>query len=189
MNSMLSVMPEMARRRLIWRWRISDVLMLDLNMPVMGGLDVLPLVRAQAPNVRVLVLTGRDENWYITQALRAGAHGYLLKSASEEDLIDGLFKVYQGHLVLGQGVAEKVVNGMLGIESPTRLTEDERAIMVLVAKGLTNEEIAARMPIPLTTLLETLAQAITKLRAKDRHAAALQAIKQGDILIDELQLK
>ncbi|MCC6804079.1 MAG: protein kinase [Anaerolineae bacterium] len=162
-----------------------DVLLLDLNMPVKGGLEVLPEIRAKAPDVKVLVLTGRDEEWYITQALKAGAHGYLLKSAAESDLIDGIRKVMQGTLVLGKGVAEKVVTGMLKPASST-LTENERMILLLIAGGYDNDQIAERLQLSLPLFIETLARAMDKMRAKDRHAAALQALRQGDILLDEL---
>lgn len=166
---------------------LPDVLLLDLNMPIRGGLEILPDVRRQAPNVKVLVLTGRDEDWYITQALRAGAHGYMLKSASETDLLDGINKVVQGHLVLGQGVAEKVVSGMLNRGEVGKLTDSERQLLLLVAGGYDNEAIAERMGLPMPTVIETLAKAIDKMKARDRHAAALQALRQGYILLDELQ--
>ena len=166
---------------------LPDVLLLDLNMPIRGGLEILPDVRRQAPNVKVLVLTGRDEDWYITQALRAGAHGYMLKSASETDLLDGINKVVQGHLVLGQGVAEKVVSGMLNRGEVGKLTDSERQLLLLVAGGYDNEAIAERMGLPMPAVIETLAKAIDKMKARDRHAAALQALRQGYILLDELQ--
>lgn len=162
-----------------------DVLLLDLNMPGKGGLDVLPDIRAKAPDVRVLVLTGRDEEWYITQALKAGAHGYVLKSANEADLIESIVKVTQGTLVLGKGVAEKVVTGMLS-PAPNKLTETERQILLLVAGGYDTDQIAARLNLSLPTLIESLARAMDKMKAKDRHAAALNALRQGDILLDEL---
>ena len=150
--------------------------------------DVLPEIRAKAPNVKVLVLTGRDEEWYITQALKAGANGYVLKSASESDLMDAILKVSQGNLVLGQGVAEKVVTGMLKPRSEaSQLTDDERKILLLIAGGYDNDQIAERMKIEMPTLIEALARAMDKLKAKDRHAAALQALRQGIILLDELQ--
>ncbi len=165
-----------------------DVLLLDLNMPGRSGLDVLPEIRANAPNVKVLVLTGRDEEWYITQALRAGAHGYVLKAANENDLVDAIVKVSQGTLVLGQGVAEKVVTGMLKPESdPGKLTDEERHILLLIAGGYDNDQIAERMNLPMTSLIESLARAMDKMKARDRHAAALSALRQGYILLDELQ--
>ena len=165
-----------------------DVLLLDLNMPGRSGLDVLPEIRQRAPNVSVLVLTGRDEEWYITQALKAGANGYLLKSSSEDDLIDGIIKVKQGHLVLGQGVAEKVVTGMLSQPTdPTKLTEEERQILLLIAGGYDDDAIMERLDIAMPVLFEALARAMAKMKAKDRHAAALSALRKGYILLDELQ--
>ncbi len=165
-----------------------DVLLLDLNMPGRSGLDVLPEIRQRVPQVMVLVLTGRDEDWYITQALKAGANGYLLKSSSEEDLIDGIIKVKQGQLVLGRGVAEKVVTGMLSQPTdPTKLTEPERQILLLIAGGYEDDAIMERLDLDLPTLFEALASAMTKLKAKDRHAAALSALRKGYILLDELQ--
>ena len=163
-----------------------EVLLLDLNMPNKSGLDALPEIKAKAPDVKVLVLTGRDEEWYITQALKAGANGYILKSASEEDLIDSIMKVLQGNLVLGQGVAEKVVTGMLK-QPPGKLTEEERQILLLVAGGYDNDQICERLNMELPALIELLARAMDKMRAKDRHAAALNALRQGYILLDELQ--
>jgi serine/threonine protein kinase/DNA-binding CsgD family transcriptional regulator len=166
-----------------------DVLVLDLNMPGKGGLDVLPLIRQQAPKVKVLILTGRDEDWYITQALRAGAHGYMLKSADHGDVVDAIQKVAAGTLVLGKGVAEKVVTGMLGTGTPEkpRLTDSERNLLLHVAAGYDNEGIAERLNVDLVIVINTLARAIDKLGAKDRHSAALKALRDGHILLEELQ--
>ncbi|MDX2161540.1 MAG: protein kinase [bacterium] len=166
---------------------MPDVLILDLNMPGKGGLDVLPEIREKSPETKVLVLTGRDEDWYIMQALRAGAHGYILKSADESDLIDSIAKVVAGNIVLGKGVAEKVVTGMLGSRQDKKLTDTERTIILNIALGMDNEQIAQRMNITMMTLMETLAQAMSKLGAKNRDQAALQALRRGDILLDELQ--
>lgn len=165
-----------------------DVLLLDLNMPIKSGLEALPIIRKQAPNVRVLVLTGRNEDWYITQALRAGAHGYLLKSADEADLVDAIKKVSEGRLVLGQGVTEAVL-GLARIRTDrAALEENEREILLMVAAGLENPQIATRLGLTMPQTIEALAHAMDKLGAKDRHAAALAALRTGEILIDELHL-
>jgi DNA-binding NarL/FixJ family response regulator len=165
-----------------------DVLILDLNMPGKGGLDILPQIREQAPAVKVLVLTGRNEDWYIMRALRAGAHGYILKSAEESDLLEGIVKVAQGHVVLGQGVAEKVVTGLLGgrSENEGKLTDLERQLLLYVAAGYENDGIARALNVPITQIIESLAHAMDKLGAKDRHAAALKALNEGYILLEEL---
>jgi DNA-binding NarL/FixJ family response regulator len=167
---------------------LPDVLVLDLNMPGRTGLDILPEVRAQAPDVKVLVLTGRDEDAYIVRALRAGAHGYVLKSANEDEMIDAIAKVTQGQLVLGRGVAEKIVGGMLSPSVPDeeKLTETDQAILLHVAAGYDNEEIAQRLDIPLTELIEMLARIMDLTNARDRNAAALTALRTGQILLDDL---
>jgi DNA-binding NarL/FixJ family response regulator len=157
-------------------------------MPGRTGLDILPEVRAQAPDVKVLVLTGRDEDAYIVRALRAGAHGYVLKSANEDEMIDAIAKVTQGQLVLGRGVAEKIVGGMLSPSVPDeeKLTEIDQAILLHVAAGYDNEEIAQRLDIPLTELIEMLARIMDLTNARDRNAAALTALRTGQILLDDL---
>jgi len=167
---------------------LPDVLVLDLNMPGKGGLDILPAVRADAPSVKVLVLTGRDEDAYIVRALRAGAHGYILKSSSEDEMIDAIGKVTQGQLVLGRGIAEKIVTGMLSPNVPDdeKLDETDQKILLHVANGAENDEIARKMNIPLTDLIEMLARIMNITGAKDRHAAALTALRDGQILLDDL---
>jgi DNA-binding NarL/FixJ family response regulator len=163
-----------------------DVLLLDLNMPRKSGLDVLPELRAKLTRTKILVLTGRDEEFYIMQALRLGAHGYLLKSAGEEDLVDAILKVSQGTMVLGSGVAEKVVTGMLR-GSGEKLNELERQLMLLVAAGMDNDQISEKLGMSLGEVIEGLALTMDKLGAKDRNAAALAAIRRGYVLLDELQ--
>ncbi|MEL6151020.1 MAG: protein kinase [Chloroflexota bacterium] len=167
---------------------LPDVLILDLNMPGMSGLEVLPKIKQEAPSVKVLVLTGREEDWYIVQALRAGANGYLMKSGDEGELIEGITQVMQGQLVLGKGVPERMVDGMIGKKTNAgdALTESERQVLLYVAAGYENDEIARKISMPLPTLIETLAQSMNKLKAKDRHAAALKALRDGSITLDDL---
>lgn len=162
-----------------------DVILLDLNMPRRGGLDVLPELRSKIPRMRVLVLTGRDEEFYIMQALKLGAHGYLLKTASEDDLTDAIQRVASGSMILGSGVAEKVITGALRDSTP--LSDHERRLMLLVAAGFDNEQIADRLQIDLADVVEGLATSMDKLDARDRYAAALAAVRRGFVPLDELQ--
>ncbi len=168
---------------------LPDLLILDLNMPVKGGLDILPEIRSKAPTVKVLVLTGREEDGYIIRALRAGAHGYILKASEESDLIDAIQRVMDNQLVLGRGVAEKIVTGML-IDEPRKdqLNEIEQQIMLYVGAGLENADIAHKLDISLPALIEHIAVIMNKLKAKDRHSAALIALRKGQILLEELHL-
>jgi len=164
-----------------------DLLILDLNMPNKSGLEVLPQVKLKAPDVKVLVLTGRDDDAYIVRALRAGANGYVLKSADEKELLDAMSKVNQGELVLGRGVAEKVVTGLLGANSDGKaLTDTERQILLYVAGGYTNSTIGQQLAMSMTDVIESMAQIMNKLEAKDRHTAALKALRLGEILLEDL---
>lgn len=166
---------------------LPDVLVLDLNMPIKGGLEILPDVRRDAPSVKVLVLTGREEDAYIVRALRAGAHGYVLKSADEGELIEAITKVTAGQMYLGRGVAEKVVSGLLvGTPGGETLSDEESKLLLYVGAGFENDEIARRMSKPITTVIEVLARVMNKLGAKDRHSAALAALRNGTILIEDL---
>jgi DNA-binding NarL/FixJ family response regulator len=169
---------------------LPDVLVLDLNMPGSSGLEVLPKIRQEVPSCKVLVLTGRDEDWYIVKALRAGANGYIMKSGDSEELVDGILRVVQGQLVLGTGVAERMVDSMIdrrNTEGANRkLSESERQVLLYVAAGYSNDDIAKRISMSLPILIETLAQAMNKLGAKDRHDAALKALRDKVISLEEL---
>lgn len=162
-----------------------DILLLDLNMPGKNGLDVLPLVRKQAPNVKVLVLTGRDDNIYIMRALRAGAHGYLLKSTDENKLVESIRKVLDGEIVLGRGVAEKVVGGMIGSEDGN-LTGVESDVLLHIAAGYDDDAIRQKLGIGMTEMIEMMASIMNKLAVRDRQAAALKALRLGLIVLDDL---
>lgn len=163
-----------------------DILLLDLNMPGRGGLDVLPDLRDQAPHVKVLVLTGRDDDLYIMRALRAGAHGYVLKSTEETELIETIRKVLNGDLVLGRGIAEKVVGGLLGNRRSDDLNEEEMDVLLHIAAGYSNEEIGQKLGLEMTRLIELNASLLDKMGVRDRNAAALKALRTGLILVEDL---
>jgi DNA-binding NarL/FixJ family response regulator/tRNA A-37 threonylcarbamoyl transferase component Bud32 len=164
-----------------------DVLMLDLNMPGASGLDILPQIRSTWPEIKVLVLTGRDEDTYIMRALRAGAHGYVLKTASENELVRAVRDVAEGHLVLGRGVAERVAHlaqGTAGDSTP--LNELDRSILIGIAAGLTNDQIADRLRLDPQLVDEQLLSLITELGAKSRTEASLIALRRGLIMLEDL---
>ncbi|MCU0511786.1 MAG: protein kinase [Anaerolineae bacterium] len=163
-----------------------DVLILDLNMPGKGGLDILPDLREQAPNVKVLVLTGREDDIYILRALRAGAHGYVLKSTDEVKLVESIRKVMDDEMVLGRGVAEKVVGGLLGNDELKKLTDRDIKILLHVARGYENDEIGARLGLGITAMIEAMAALMNKLDVRDRNSAALKALRTGIITLEDL---
>jgi DNA-binding NarL/FixJ family response regulator/tRNA A-37 threonylcarbamoyl transferase component Bud32 len=162
-----------------------DVLLLDLNMPGTSGLDILPQIRATWPDLKVLVLTGRDEDAYIVRALRSGAHGYVLKTINEDDLVQAVYDVVEGHLVLGHGVAERVVQGLMAQDS-SQLGDLDRMILIGIAAGLTNDQIAERLRIDPQLVSEQLVALIEQLGAKSRTDASLIALRRGLILLEDL---
>jgi DNA-binding NarL/FixJ family response regulator len=164
-----------------------DVLLLDLNMPGTNGLVILPRIRKQYPDVKVLVLTGREENSLIMKALRSGAHGYVLKTSSEDDLERSVRQVATGNLVLGHGVAERVVNQMLDNKDLEPLDAIEKDILTLVAAGQENDDIAEQIGMPETDLTTTLIGVIDRLGVTTRTDAALMALRAGWIKLDEVQ--
>jgi serine/threonine protein kinase/DNA-binding CsgD family transcriptional regulator len=164
-----------------------DILILDLNMPGKGGLDIMSEVRAKAPNTKILVLTGRDDDSYIMRALRSGANGYLLKSTDEQKLLEGIRKVLEGEIVMGKGIAEKVVSGLLGNKQDNnKLNDSESNILLYIAKGYTDDQIAKTLNFSMTTLIESLANIMSKTGARDRNGAALNALNKGMIVLEDL---
>lgn len=166
-----------------------DVLLLDLNMPGRGGLDVLPELRASWPEVRVLVLTGRDEDAYIVRALRAGAHGYVLKTTNEDDLVRAVQEVAEGHVVLGRGVAERVVQGLVSRAAPEGevLSDLDRALLTGIAAGRTDAQIAERLRLSVELVERQISTLIQQLGASSRLDASLIALRRGLILLEDLR--
>ena len=162
-----------------------DILLLDLNMPGKSGLDALPDIRKQAPDVKVLVLTGRDEDNYIMRALRSGAHGYILKTTDEKKLVESIRNVMAGDMILGRGIAEKVVSGRLNADE-NALTDIEMNVLLHIAAGMDNDEIGQKLSLSMTELIEINAQLFDKLGVRDRMSAALKALREALILVEDI---
>lgn len=162
-----------------------DLLLLDLNMPGKSGLDALPDIRKQAPDVKVLVLTGRDDDNYIMRALRSGANGYVLKSTDEQKLVESIRNVMEGDMVLGRGIAEKVVSGRLH-NNEKALNDKEMEVLLHIAAGMENEEIADKLGMSNIELIEVNAGLMDKLGVRDRQMAALKALREGLILVEDI---
>lgn len=163
-----------------------DLLLLDLNMPDQSGLDILPRIRQQFDDTRVLVLTGRTEDAFIMRALQAGAHGYLLKTSSQEELLDAVRKVADGNMALGAEVTERVVAEMLVPSGQEPLSDNEREVLLCIVRGAdTNPAIAEALGCSEQDVVDYLQGAIDKLGAHSRAQAALAALRIGWITIEE----
>lgn len=161
-----------------------DVVLMDIRMPVMNGLEATREIVAADTDAKVLVLTTFDLDEYVYQALRAGASGFLLKDASARQLADGVRVVAAGEALLAPSVTKRLINEFSKL-SETRpftnttgvgeLTERETEVLVLIAQGLSNAEIADRLIIAESTIKTHVSRILVKLGLRDRTQAAVFA--------------
>jgi DNA-binding NarL/FixJ family response regulator len=158
-----------------------DVVLMDLRMPVMDGVEATRLLRAEGDGPAVLVLTTYDTDADIVRAVEAGANGYLLKDAPPEMLAEAIRASARGETVLAPPVAAKLA-GRLRAPAAPALTERELDVLRCVARGLSNAEIGAELFIGEATVKTHLLRAFDKLQVSDRTAAVTAAYRLG--LID-----
>lgn len=160
-----------------------DVIVMDIAMPRLNGLEATRRVAAECPGCRVLVLTAHEEERHIIQLLEAGAVGYLPKTVSLDELLDAIRAVARGESVLPPAVAAVVLRHMTGKgaarEPAQPLTDRELEVLQWAAQGLTNYEIAQRLYISVRTVEAHLTHVYNKLGASSRTEAVVHAIQQG----------
>jgi len=158
-----------------------DVVLMDLRMPEMEGTQAIAELRRVYPSVRVLVLTNYESDEYITKALQAGALGYLVKNTPQEEIVRAVEKVARNQRCIPPRIAQKLVE-TVGREP---LSQRELEVLTLVAKGLTNKEIAQRLFISDKTARNHVANCLMKLGAGDRTEATTTAIIRGLIRLTD----
>ena len=161
-----------------------DVVVMDLHMPGINGIEATRRVLADQPTVAVLVLTMLDGDDSVFAAMRAGARGYLLKGADREEIRQALDTVSRGGVVFSAGIATRVLGYFAGGGSAAaapfpELTEREREILDLVARGLTNTEIAGRLVLSPKTVRNHVSNVFTKLQVATRAEAVAHARDAG----------
>lgn len=160
-----------------------DVVMLDLRLPGMDGMEVLKRVKAQKPQIRVLVLTVHDEQQYVGEAVLSGADGYLLKTVSHAELTDAARRIAKGEAVLHPAVARSVLTELTtlaaGGPDDGGLSPREREILTLLAQGLSNKQIASRLQVGVETVKTHISSILGKLDAVDRTQAVALALRRG----------
>ncbi len=162
-----------------------DVVLMDVQMPVLDGLAATQRI-VSAGHGKVLVLTTFDRDDYLFDALAAGASGFLLKNADPDDLVDGVRAVGHGHALLAPEVTRRVIARFAGSRVGTyrpdlllTLTDREREVLELVAAGLSNGEIAARLYLGEATVKTHVSRVLTKLDLRDRVQAVVFAYESG----------
>jgi len=160
-----------------------DVILMDLLMPKMDGMEATRQIIGQQPHMRVLVMTSFVHDEKIIPAIKAGASGYVLKESEPKELIRSIYKAYRGERVLGPGMARKLMND--SDENPAvkpiphLLTIRESDVLQLMATGLANDEIAARLVVSDSTVRTHINHLNAKLRINNRVQATLYALRNG----------
>lgn len=155
-----------------------DVVLMDLQMPLMDGAEATRRIRALAPEARILVLTTYATDEFIFTALRAGVQGYLLKDASADELLAAIAEVHAGQTQLSPAVAARLVTG-LHRGAPEALTPRELEVLARMGRGQSNNEIAAELMIAPRTVKAHVQNIFAKLHAANRTEAVRIAVQQG----------
>jgi DNA-binding NarL/FixJ family response regulator len=169
------------------RSRRTDVVLMDVRMPDLDGISATREVIAVSPEVKVVILTTFEQDDYIFGALSAGASGFLLKRTRPEELIAAIHTIAAGDSLLSPSVTRRVIDEMAARPAPqapaaellAELTPRERDVLELVARGLSNAEIASTLVIEASTVKTHVKRILGKLRARDRVQAVIFAYESG----------
>jgi two-component system response regulator NreC len=168
---------------------IADIILLDLAMPKLGGLEAIQEIKKRVPQTKILVLTAHDVEEYILAALRSGADGYVLKDATHAELRIAIRSVLTGKTYLSPSVSGKIIKGYLqvkGAEEPRStwdsLTHRERELLKLIGEGYRNKEIAQYLHLSVKTVETHRANLMKKLNLHSAAALTAYAIEKGLVL-------
>ncbi|MFQ5873695.1 MAG: response regulator [Dehalococcoidia bacterium] len=159
---------------------VPDVVLIDLVMPRMDGVTTIRQIRDLSPSTRILVLTSFSEDDKVFPAIKAGAHGYLMKDVKPTELAESIRSVYREEPSLHPEIAKKLMDQLSKGEggAEDRLTARETEVLLLIAKGYSNKEIAAALQVSEKTVKTHVSNILQKLHLSDRTQAALYAIRQ-----------
>jgi NarL family two-component system response regulator LiaR len=156
-----------------------DIVLMDLLMPVMGGVEAITIIRREFPDVEVIALTSVLEDKAVIDAIRAGAIGYLLKDTEADELIRAIKAAAAGQVQLSPQAAARLMREVRTPDSPESLTERETEVLRLLATGLSNKEIAQELVIGEKTVKTHVSNILAKLNIRSRTQAALYAARIG----------
>jgi len=160
-----------------------DVVVMDVSMPTLDGIEATRRIVAEDPRAGVLVLTMFDDDESVFQAMRAGARGYLLKGADRRTILQAIHAVGQGSAVFGPALARRLIGyfspDATGAQPFGNLTRREREVLELIARGCSNAEIADHLAVSAKTVRNHVSNVFAKLQVADRAAAIVRARKAG----------
>ncbi len=163
-----------------------DVILMDIRMPDMTGIEAARQILAELPKTRIIMLTMYHQEHYVTEAVRAGACGYLLKNADEETLFNAIRAAHAGNGWIDQQVTKHVLEKIRTMESAsTQLDAQEIEVLRLVAQGLDNDTIARQLHVSKGTVANRLRTIFQKINVQNRTEAALYALQYGLAILDD----
>ena len=166
-----------------------DIVLMDISMPRLNGVEATRIIKQSSPHIAVLVLSAYDDDAYVFAVFEAGAAGYLLKSAKSAEVVDAVRAVWQGDSPLHPSIARKVLRRFQpGSGHPAReaLSTRERELLRLVACGMPNHQIAMHLAMSVRTVQSHLSHIFTKLGAASRTEAVIIGLREGWIQLDAL---
>jgi two-component system, NarL family, response regulator DegU len=167
-----------------------DVILMDVTMPELDGVEATRLVKAANPAIRVIMLTMHADQEVLAAAIRSGASGYLVKDCSTEEIADAIRSAVSGETTLSPALAASMLNEVRKLDAPEAAEEDrvvtkrEEEVLQLIADGCSTPEVAERLYISQKTVKNHLASIYQKLDARDRTQAVLQAVRMGIVSLD-----
>ena len=165
-----------------------DVLLLDITMPNIGGVDALRVIKEKTPSVSIVILTMHESEGYLLEALKAGASGYVLKKVADNELINAIKAVYSGEVIVPSSLTKSVVKEMIsggisreesGDADQKRLSQREFEVLTMVAQGYTNQQLANRLYLSVKTVETYKARVMEKLNLHSRVELVRYALQQG----------
>lgn len=169
--------------------RRPDVVLMDLKMPILNGIQATRKITQAYPQTKVVVLTTYDADEWVFEAIRAGASGYLLKDTDSEEIITAIQEAHEGRVRLDSQIAGKVLEAFKQMAHPAaarpdeppleQLTERENSILHLMVQGKTNKEIAETLFLAEGTVKNNVSNIFSKLHANDRTQAVISALRRG----------
>ena len=163
-----------------------DVVLMDLLMPVVDGITAIQTSRSRFPDTEIIALTSVLEDASVVNAVRAGAMGYLLKDTEAEELRRAIKAAANGQVQLSPKAAERLMREIREPETEVNLTDRESEVLLLIARGLSNKEIASELTISTTTAKSHVSNILMKLGVQSRTQAAIYAARTGLVSEEEL---